>query len=73
MVDGITVSLVNDGRLQRFVALLKQNPHTAGVILVGVFFAGGQKGGNGQPTLPGYGHLGCCSLLVIRQVEWVQP
>jgi len=72
-VEGVTVSLVNDVTLRRFVDLLKQKPHTARAILIGVFFAGEQRTSNCQPTFPGYGHLGCCSLLVIRQVESVEP
>ena len=72
-VEGVGVPLVNDARLKTFRALLKQMPHTAQATLIGIFFAGKQQGANGQPTLPGYGHLGCCSLLVIRQVESVEP
>ena len=72
-VEGISVPLLDDVRLKRFVALLKQNPHTARATLIGVFFAGTPQPPNNQPTLPGYGHMGCCSLLVIQQVESVEP
>ncbi len=68
-VEGIHVALVNDAHLNRFVTLLKHEPHTVRATLIGVFFAGEQHAVNGHPTLPGYGHLGCCSLLVIQQVE----
>jgi hypothetical protein len=72
-VECVSVSLVNDGRLKRFMALLTQKPHTARATLIGVFLAGEPQATNGRPTLPGYGHLGCCSLLVIRHVESVEP
>ena len=70
-VEGITVPLVNDAQLHRFMALLRRKPHTARATLIGVFFAGDRQPQSGKPGLPGYGHLGCCSLLVIQQVESV--
>lgn len=72
-VEGVSIPLVNDVRLEHFVALLRETPHTAKATLIGVFFAGQQRAANGQPTLPGYGHLACCSLLVIRQVASAEP
>jgi hypothetical protein len=72
-VEGVSVPLLEDVRLKRFMALLRQKPHTARASLIGVFFAGTQQSTNSQPTLPGYGHMGCCSLLVIQQVESVEP
>ena len=71
-VEGISVPLVNDGQLRRFLSALKRKPHTAKATLIGVFFAGITKSESGQPTLRGFGHLGCCSLLVIQQVEAVE-
>jgi hypothetical protein len=38
--------------------------------LTGTFLAGNRKlQGNGRSPFPGYGHLGCCFLLVISRVD----
>lgn len=70
-IEGIGVPLVNDAPLHRFMSALRRKPHTARATLIGVFFAGQRQQPGAEPTLPGYGHLGCCSLLVIEKVESV--
>jgi len=70
-IEGVSVPLVNDAPLHRFMSALRRKPHTARTTLIGVFFAGQRQQREGKPTLPGYGHLGCCSLLVIEKVESV--
>jgi hypothetical protein len=42
--------------------------------IVGRFFAGRKKTyPNGESTWAGYGHMGCCSLLAIQEIESVDP
>ncbi len=80
---GQRVPLVRDAALREFQRVLQSarlrrpdghpcegnecyfyRPLTA--TITGLFLAGQ---GSGQSSLPGYGHLGCCHLLVIRQVS----
>jgi hypothetical protein len=71
-VDGVTIGLVEDATLTRFVQLLRNNKEFAGrATLVGTFFAG--QGSESAPNWRGYGHLGCCALFVIEQVEQIAP
>lgn len=66
-LDGIVLPLVADETFRRFLELMKTEPRaTARATLVGTFFAytGDPQGGS-----VGYGHFGCCSLLVIQRVE----
>jgi hypothetical protein len=72
IVEGLTIPLVEDPTLARFMRLLRSNDTFAGrATLVGTFFAG--QGSERVPTLRGYGHLGCCALFVIERVEQVAP
>ncbi len=72
IVDHLTISLVEDAALARFVRLLRNNDQFAGrATLVGTFFAG--RGSENAPTWRGYGHFGCCALFVIEQVEQIAP
>ena len=72
IVDGLTIPLVEDATLQRFVRLLLKNDSFAGrATLIGTFFAG--QGSEAAPYWRGYGHMGCCALLVIEQVEQIRP
>lgn len=70
-IEGVSVRLVKDAPLHRFMSALRRKPHTARATLIGVFFAGQREQPRAKPTLPGYGHLGCCTLLVIEKVESV--
>ena len=72
IVDGLTIPLVEDATLLRFVRLLRNNDEFAGrTTLVGTFFAGQES--EAAPNWRGYGHMGCCALLVIEQVEQIAP
>jgi hypothetical protein len=70
-VDGIALPLVDDALFRRFDDRNKSvsGRVTFGATLVGHFFAGKKKQRpDGLVYWDGYGHLGCCSLLVIQQV-----
>ena len=62
-VQKIPIPLVDDEHFREFDRLIQRPPDSVvhGTI-VGLFFAG-----------PGYGHMGCCSLLAIQQVVSVDP
>lgn len=76
-VNDISYSIVKNDDFRRLYALIaavqKDKPEfRVRATLTGAFFAGEQTiGANGQRSLSGYGHLGCCSLLVITQVSHV--
>lgn len=68
VVEGVRLPLVVDAVFRRFQELLKRHSATtASVSLVGTFFAGEQRGA--AKTWGGFGHMGCCSLLVIERVQ----
>lgn len=72
VVENIPISLVDDETFRTFDRLL-QIPGKYGVVhakLVGRFFSG-KRAADGSWT--GYGHMGCCGLLVIQQVLSVDP
>lgn len=72
IVDGVTIPLVEDAILTRFVRLLRNNKEFSGrATLVGTFFAG--QGSADAPNWRGYGHMGCCALFVVEQVEQIAP
>jgi hypothetical protein len=74
-VEEIPVPLVDDAYFQRFDDLLHRHRYTLllHATVVGRFFAG-EKIHNPKGTYwGGYGHFGCCSLLVIQQVLSVEP
>lgn len=77
VVEDVELPLVEDPTFHRFRALLRKEPRgvarAARVTLVGTFFAGHPTELAVTPTgLGGFGHLGCCSLLVIQRVEQFQ-
>lgn len=79
-VEGITIPLVRDAVLNDFHRRLTANRHYSAdgaschdcyfyklsATLVGRFFAGYP---DSESLMPGYGHLGCCRLLAIEQVQ----
>lgn len=74
-VEGIAVPILQDEQLREFDQRIR-GPHYAIVraTLVGRFFAGKQESNREMGTWwSGYGHMGCCSLLVIQQVVSVDP
>jgi len=69
--------LVEDAQLKKFQQLLREGSQPyrlTGVVLIGTFYAGKPRVFNGHTTsMRGYGHMGCCSLFVISQVESIDP
>lgn len=77
-VDGVPLGIKKDDNFRKLYALITSRRGTKpryGVTatLSGMFFAGQlTKFANGRRGFIGYGHLGCCSLLVITQVSNVE-
>jgi hypothetical protein len=73
-VENIRISLVKDAKFQEFDKLIQRRPDSVvHATIVGRFFAGKlQKLATGSYWM-GYGHMGCCSLLMIQQVLSVDP
>jgi hypothetical protein len=75
--DGVPVSLAKDDNFERLFALIsaRHGPdplYRVSATLTGVFFAGHvQSPKDGRPRPPGWGHMGCCFLLVISRVDAV--
>lgn len=68
VVEGVTLPLADDKTFRQFRELLRKHARvTARATLVGTFFAGAKPG----PAIAsgGFGHLGCCTLLVIEAIE----
>ena len=73
-VEGVQIPLVKDLMFQRFKDLLKKEPDTTvRLTAVGRFFSGEKRTINGFTSWGGAGHMGCCSLFVIQQVESFEP
>jgi len=71
-VEGITIPLIPDKNFTDLRNLLtSEHNTTVRASLVGRFFSGNVD--QGQRKMPGYGHMGCCSLFVIQQVKSVDP
>jgi hypothetical protein len=73
VVEGIATRLIDDALFRRFDARVR----TRGDVrfrarLIGRFFAGLKQHTPKGDFWGGYGHLGCCSLLVIQQVLTVE-
>jgi hypothetical protein len=73
VVEGITTRLIDDALFRRFDARVR----SPGAVsfrahLIGRFFAGLKQRTPKGDFWGGYGHLGCCSLLVIEQVLAVE-
>lgn len=77
-VNGVPYGIKKDDNFRRLYALIAARhgdkpDYNVTVTLIGTFFAGEErKLANGQSDFGGYGHLGCCSLLVITQVSDVE-
>jgi hypothetical protein len=68
-VEGITIPLIEDAMFRSFDARIR--PYAAASFrasLIGRFFAGERQQSAAGEFWGGYGHIGCCSLLVIQQV-----
>src|SRR6266403_4955422 len=73
-VEGIQIPLVNDPVFQQFKDHLKKEPDTTlRVTVIGRFFSGVKQSVAGPTFWGGFGHMGCCSLFVIQQVESFEP
>jgi len=73
-VEGITLPLEQDQSFQQFRELLKREPDTTvRTTLVGTFFSGKRQLSGANAFWQGYGHMGCCSLLVIQRVSSYEP
>lgn len=74
-VDGIPIAIKKDDNFRRLYALITSRRgnkprYRVTATLTGMFFAGREtKFADGTPGYVGYGHLGCCSLLVISTVS----
>jgi hypothetical protein len=63
--------LVEDAKLQQFKDVFKQrNSQMPRAVLIGTFYAA--KPREDSEPLSGYGHMGCCHLFVVSQVESVE-
>jgi hypothetical protein len=73
-VQGVSLGIEKDENFRRLYALIasrhdSKRDYTVTATLTGMFFSGvEQKNARGGDHFWGYGHLGCCSLLVITQV-----
>jgi hypothetical protein len=81
-VNGVAYGIKKDDNFRRLYALIAarhgdKSDYSVTATLTGMFFAGkGYKTATGAVNFTGYGHLGCCALLVITQasdVESVPP
>jgi hypothetical protein len=74
VIEGEPTALVDDERFREFDRRIQQWPDTmVRATVVGRFFSGRQSRIRGELRWGGYGHMGCCSLLVIQQILWVDP
>jgi hypothetical protein len=69
VVEGIATRLIDDALFRRFDARVRTRGDVSfRAHLIGRFFAGLKQRTPKGDFWGGYGHLGCCSLLVIQQV-----
>ena len=77
-VEGISIPLVENDAFRQFARETRAPSHAGNhgsvvhVTIVGRFFAGEQRSIGGR-RFPGYGHMGCCTLLAIQMVKSVDP
>ena len=73
-VEGVEVPLLEDQTFKQFADLLKKEPDTTvRATVVGRFFSGKKTSTDTSTYWRGFGHMGCCSLLVIERVESLEP
>jgi hypothetical protein len=74
-VNGVSYGIRKDDSFRRLYALIAarhgdKSDYSVTATLTGMFFAGEEKKtATGAAHFAGYGHLGCCALLVITQVS----
>ncbi len=77
-VNGVSYGIAKDENFRKLYALIAARhgdkpTYRVTATLTGTFLAGEEiRVANGKTFLGGYGHLGCCSLLVITQVSNVE-
>jgi len=73
-VEGVQIPLVRDPTFQQFNELLKkEHDTTVRSTVVGKFFSGTKETVDTGTFWRGFGHMGCCSLLVIQRIESFEP
>lgn len=73
-VEDVDIPLVEDTVFHDFTTLLKQEVDTTvRVAFVGRFFSGKKERYGEEGLWRGYGHMGCCSLFAIQQIESFEP
>jgi len=73
VVEGVTTRLIDDALFRRFDARVRTRDDVSfRAHLIGRFFAGLKQHTPKGDFWGGYGHLSCCSLLVIQQVLAVE-
>jgi hypothetical protein len=73
-VEAVKVPLLDDQTYKQFAGLLKkESDTTVRATVVGRFFSGDKVSTGTSTRWRGFGHMGCCSLLVIQQVESAEP
>jgi len=76
VVEGISLSLLNDAQLQKLDGMLQSMQYSRGVVVVratveGHFFSGRPSKDGNNTTFGGFGHFACCTLFVIEKVDSV--
>lgn len=72
VVENTSIPLVADDAFQKFDRLIQRTPDSVvHATILGRFFAGRRRQDSRGTSWGGYGHMGCCSLLVIQQVRSV--
>lgn len=68
-IEDIPINLVNDKNFQEFDKLLQKQPESVVyATVIGRFFSGEKIEYPAGVFWGGYGHMGCCTLLVIQQI-----
>lgn len=74
IVEKIPIPLVDDQQFRELDRLVQRTPDSiVHATIIGKFFAGEKIQYQQESWWGGYGHMGCCSLLVIQQVVSVEP
>jgi hypothetical protein len=72
-VEGVSIPLIEDERFKEFEQMIKGKGQIIHGKIIGRFFAGAETKTTKGSQWGGYGHMGCCSLLMIQQVLSVDP
>ena len=73
-VEGITIPLVENDRFKEFDGMIRNKYDlTMHATIIGRFFPGEKVQYPSGEFWSGYGHMGCCMLLMIQQVVSVDP